>query len=143
MLVGPASRCRSAGSTAATRSPYTSNGSAVNCSAYSGDQTRAKAAFDTVLTAMRRAYPELQADEIEVIYEHVGLGFAGNPIGPDVTLNVTVRLRDVTLSLLSLGMIGLGSWPMPDFAATLTGESFGCGGNAEWDEANGGCPYTY
>lgn len=89
-----------------------------------GSQADADEAFRTILCAMRRVKPELQASEVEVSYQHVGLGFAGNPFGPDVTPTVTVRIVNRTIDLITPGLIGLAQWPMPDFAATLTGEDF-------------------
>ena len=42
---------------------------------------------------MAAMYPAITPANVEVEYKNVGLGFAGNPDGPDVSALVTVRMR--------------------------------------------------
>ena len=59
---------------------------------------------------------------MEVIYEHVGLGFSGNPFGADIVPMVTVRMTGLTFNPVTPGVSGFGTLSMPDFAASLSGE---------------------
>lgn len=69
-----------------------------------------------------RFYPALDTYGFSVEYAHVGLGFAGRP-GPDIVPMVTVRLQGMHYEVMALEVFGLPPViPMPDFAATLTGE---------------------
>ena len=56
-----------------------------------------------------------------VDYDYSGLGYAGDPTGPDVSPLVTVRLRNMTFAPITL--LGMGpAINLPDFSATLTQE---------------------
>jgi Flp pilus assembly protein TadG len=78
------------------------------------------AAFNRVLQRMQLFMPELQASKVEIIYSPSGLGYAGNPNGPDLAPLVTVRLSGLTFQpmiFLALGSIGL-----PEVRSSLTFE---------------------
>ena len=92
------------------------------------------AAFNEIRTRMDGVFRgvDLQVDNIEIDYSHVGMGFAGRP-GPDIVPVVTVRLTGVTFDFMILSFIRplmfYGSvqptssgFPMPPFTATLSGE---------------------
>jgi Flp pilus assembly protein TadG len=92
------------------------NPGTVSCS--SG--TANAAAFNRVLQRMQLFMPELQASKVEIIYSPSGLGYAGNPNGPDLAPLVTVRLSGLTFQpmiFLALGSIGL-----PEVRSSLTFE---------------------
>lgn len=79
-------------------------------------------AFNAILTRMQSLNSQIQAENLEIIYQHVGLGFAGNPFGPDISPTVTVRLRNMTFDFIIPGFQTVSQWTMPSFTSTLTGE---------------------
>ena len=81
-------------------------------------------AFDFIATWVRANYPRATPDNIVIEYRHIGLGFSGNPIGPDISPAVTVRLRNLQFPFIGSVLFGLDPIQMPDFASTITGEDF-------------------
>ena len=77
------------------------------------------AAFANIVNRIRFFYPEATASNVLVEYRNVGLGYAGDPNGPDVAPLVTVRLTGLTFKPLTtfLFQTAIG---MPDFRAALT-----------------------
>jgi hypothetical protein len=78
------------------------------------------AAFNRILQRMQLFMPELQANDVQIIYSPSGLGYAGNPNGPDLAPLVTVRLYCLTFQpmiFLALSSIGL-----PEVRSSLTFE---------------------
>ena len=91
-------------------------GTSVTCTA----GTANAAAFNSVANHMRKYMPGLQDDDVEIIYSPSGLGYAGNPDGPDVAPLVTVRIAGVSFNptvTLALATVGL-----PEARSTLTFE---------------------
>lgn len=82
-------------------------------------------AFDRISNWVRANYGRAQPENIVIEYRHIGLGFAGNPIGPDIAPAVTVRLQNLQFDFIGSVLFGLAPIAMPDFATTLTGEDFG------------------
>jgi len=80
------------------------------------------AAFARIVAPMRATNPQIGAGNVIVEYRHVGLGFAGNPFGPDIDPVITVRLRDLRFEFLAIGFLQLPSIALPDFRASLTAE---------------------
>lgn len=79
--------------------------------------------FTPVVNAMRQHYSSIQAQNVIIEFEHIGMGMCGNPVGPDLDPVVTVRLRDMQFDLFTpLISLIVSSIDMPDFAASLTGE---------------------
>ena len=78
------------------------------------------AAFNRVLQRMQLFMPELQANDVEIIYSPSGLGYAGNPNGPDLAPLVTVRLSGVPFQPMIF--LALGSIPLPVVRSSLTFE---------------------
>jgi len=78
------------------------------------------AAFNRVLQRMQLFMPELQASKVEIIYSPSGLGYAGNPNGPDLAPLVTVRLYG--LSFQPMIFLALGSIGLPEVRSSLTFE---------------------
>ena len=79
-------------------------------------------AFLAIVTMMQRRYDKIEAHNVVIEYRHIGLGFAGNPVGPDVDPLVTVKLRDMEFNFITPGLAGIFTLNLPDFAASLTGE---------------------
>ena len=79
------------------------------------------AAFDAIVTRMDRVLPELSDTSVLIDYENVGLGYAGDPHGPDVAPLVTVRLTGLTFQPIT-GMLFGVNVSLPDFRAALTSE---------------------
>lgn len=77
------------------------------------------AAFQNIVDRMALMYPEITDQDVTIEYRNVGLGFAGDPNGPDVAPLVTARLRNLTFRPI-ISMFFGGTIAMPDFAAALT-----------------------
>lgn len=95
-----------------------------NCSVLPGETTDSTA-FDAIVFRMQMMMPQIQPENVTVTYRHVGLGFAGNPFGPDYSPTVTVRLTGMQFDFVAPTLIGLGSVNLPAYATTLTGEDYG------------------
>lgn len=85
------------------------------CSATSLNST----AFSAVVARMAAFYPPIVANDVEVDYKNVGLGFSGDPNGPDVEALVTVKLRNLNFQPITCLLFGC-SVTMPNFSAALT-----------------------
>ena len=77
------------------------------------------AAFDAIVETMNDMYPEIADTNVTVEYRNIGLGYAGDPNGPDVAPLVTVRLTNLTFEPITFMLFGTNI-TMPDFAAALT-----------------------
>lgn len=97
-----------------TQSACTCTGGAV-CSEVAIDSS----AFTNVVTRMRAMYGPIGPANVQVEYRNIGLGYAGDPNGPDVSPLVTVSLRDLTFRPLSC-LYFLCGISMPSFRAALT-----------------------
>lgn len=78
--------------------------------------------FNAIVARMKEVYSRIEAVNVVIQYRHIGLGFAGNPFGPDIVPAVTVKLRNMTFQFTTPGLAGLADLGMPAFATTLTGE---------------------
>ena len=85
------------------------------CDAITYDGT----AFNDIVGHMAAMYPGIQPANVEIDYKNVGLGYSGDPNGPDVAPLVTVRLRDLTFQPITCVLFGC-SFSMPSFRAALT-----------------------
>lgn len=99
----------------------TSEFSSTTCdtAACTGDWGYNEVAFNLVVERMQAAMPEIGDANVEIDYENVGLGYAGDPHGPDVAPLVTVRLTGLTFQPLTTLIFG-AAMNMPDFRAALT-----------------------
>jgi hypothetical protein len=79
------------------------------------------AAFGRIVARMRAMMPEIQAANVVVEYGFSGLGYAGDPNGPDVAPLVTVRLVNMQFQPVTFLLFG-GTLNLPDFPATLSME---------------------
>ena len=78
------------------------------------------AAFNAIRDRMQEFYPEIEDENIQLDYRWSGLGYAGDPNGPDVAPIVTVRL--VNMQHRPIFSLLLGTVDLPDFAYSLTTE---------------------
>jgi Flp pilus assembly protein TadG len=80
-------------------------------------------AFNLILARMQSFLPQLTAANLTVEYSASGLGYAGNPNGPDISPLVTVKIGSPTpLQFTPITSFLLTSMDMPGFTATLTAE---------------------
>ncbi|GLV20829.1 hypothetical protein TomMM35A_06890 [Sphingobium sp. TomMM35A] len=77
--------------------------------------------FNRIYKHMQRFLSPLQPKNLKVLYQPSGLGFAGNPHGPDISPVVTVELTGLIFKPVSLSLFG-ASVPLPSFSAALTME---------------------
>ncbi len=85
------------------------------CSATSRNATP----FTNLVRRMSGMYPQIQASNVQIQYKNVGLGFAGDPDGPDVSPLVTVSLTGLQFHPITC-LVFACSIGMPDFRAGLT-----------------------
>jgi hypothetical protein len=78
-------------------------------------------AFQRITDRMSAMYPQIGESNVSIEYKNVGLGFAGDPNGPDVAPLITVRLTDMVFHPITCLMFAC-SIDMPDFRASLTAE---------------------
>lgn len=78
------------------------------------------AAFDAIVDRMQDFKANIEPENVEIVYSWSGLGYAGDPNGPDVSPIVTVRL--INLQHRPLYGLLIGSVGLPDFAYSLTTE---------------------
>lgn len=77
-------------------------------------------AFNAIADRMRSFYPDLVNDEVRITYEGVGLGFAGNPHGSDVSPLVTVEMTGATFQPVTLMVFGNPQVALPIFRSSMT-----------------------
>ena len=88
------------------------------------------AAFEAITLRMQRIFPVIGPENVRIIYRYAGLGYAGGPAIPAVT----VSLHDVPFQLGVLGLIagligdGRALLTLPTISATLTGEDLSSAG---------------
>jgi Flp pilus assembly protein TadG len=76
------------------------------------------AAFNLLVDRMRQINPDITAANVVVTYAWSGLGFAGDPNGPDVAPLTTVSLRNMQFAPATL-LVLRTNINMPQFAYTL------------------------
>ena len=83
--------------------------------------TGSSAAFNNIVARMALINSRVTHANVVVDYDPSGLGFAGNPYGPDVAPIVTIRLRNMTFTPITT-QIFRTTINMPGFPASLTTE---------------------
>lgn len=78
-------------------------------------------AFAALSSRMKQIAPTIEDTNIAVDYSGSGLGFAGDPNGPDIAPIITVRLVNMQYTPVTLVLFG-GSVGLPDFAYSITAE---------------------
>lgn len=77
-------------------------------------------AFGRIVARMRRMYGGIGPENVQIAYTYSGLGYAGDPNGPDVAPIVSVSLHDLPFRPISLGLLrNLG---LPGTSHSLTME---------------------
>lgn len=76
-------------------------------------------AFNNIVDRISLFKSDVMAANVVVDYDYSGLGFAGDPNGPDVAPLVTVRLRNLDFQPLLTQIFG-AAITLPDFSAALT-----------------------
>ena len=100
-----------------------SAGGAVTCACAAGGScsfplTANSAAFTNLVNRMAKIEPDITANNVVVTYAWSGLGFAGDPNGPDVAPLTTVSLRNLNFAPFSSLIFG-GQVGLPAFAYSL------------------------
>ncbi|CCA93444.1 TadE/TadG family type IV pilus assembly protein [Novosphingobium sp. PP1Y] len=103
-----------------------SNGTTASCTCVSGGTcsfplTADNAAFTRLVTRMAQIDGDITASNVVVTYAWSGLGFSGDPNGPDVAPLTTVSLRNMAYTPLTTLLFQV-SVPLPSFAYALTME---------------------
>lgn len=106
-----------------------SNGTTTTCScAASGScafpltvDTSGSANFSAIVNRMSGIKSGIAAANVVIDYNYSGLGFAGDPNGPDVAPIISVKLRNLQFQPL-LGILFKANIPLPDFSYSLTME---------------------
>ena len=78
-------------------------------------------AFANIVNRMDAMRPGIALGDVEIEYRNVGLGYSGDPNGPDVSPLVTVRFKPGALTFQPITCL-VFACPinMPDFRAALT-----------------------
>lgn len=103
----------------------TCDGSSASCSCTGGGVCDSVAydstAFGNIVARMAAMYPSIATTNVSVQYKNVGIGYAGDPNGSDVSPLVTVKLTGLAFHPITC-LVFACSISMPDFRASLTGE---------------------
>lgn len=103
----------------------TADGLSCTCAAcpFSVDasSTESQAAYNALLDRMQDIMNSIESDNVEITYSWSGLGFAGDPNGPDVAPIVTVRLTDMEFQPVTTLLLG-AQLDLPEFSYSLTAE---------------------
>jgi hypothetical protein len=85
------------------------------------------AAFGRIVDRMRSMYPAINNSNVRITYCNVGLGFAGDPYGPDVAPQIVVSVRELfftPVTFLLLAQIrmppSIGSMTLEDGIGNLS-----------------------
>lgn len=84
--------------------------------------------FRHVVNRMKAFMPELRYSDVAIEYSSSGLGYAGNPNGPDLSPVVTIRISDppttTALQFIPITSFLFLTMTMPTITASMTGEDF-------------------
>jgi Flp pilus assembly protein TadG len=92
------------------------SGATATCTAGTANPT----ALNRVLARMQLFMPEVKGSNVEIIYSPSGLGYAGNPNGPDLAPLVTVRLSNLAFN--PIVTLAFASFGLPEARSSLTFE---------------------
>ena len=82
------------------------------------EPNKGSAAFTNLVNRMAKIEPDITANNVVVTYAWSGLGFAGDPNGPDVAPLTTVSLRNLNFAPFTSLIFG-GQVSLPAFAYSL------------------------
>ncbi len=91
------------------------------CSFAVAPGTQGSAAFTAIVTRMQDFRSSITPEKVVIDYDWSGLGYSGDPTGPDVAPFVTVRLRNMTYQPITLLLFG-GEVGLPETPYTITSE---------------------
>lgn len=77
--------------------------------------------FTNTVARMHAIMPEIQPENVTIEYSYSGLGYSGDPYGPDVNPLITVKLAKVKYQP-TLGYVFGAELTLPPFASTLSME---------------------
>ena len=100
----------------------TSTGCTCNTGATCPDLGALSTGFANTVARMQLLMREIQPSNVEIDYGYSGLGYSGDPYGPDVNPLITVRLVNMSFAPALGGYIFGVSVTLPSFAATLSME---------------------
>lgn len=83
--------------------------------------THTSGAFTALVNRMRSFKPDIVAADVFVDYDWSGLGYAGDPNGPDIAPMVTVGLQNMQFRPITFFMFK-GTIALPSFRTTLSME---------------------
>ena len=103
----------------------THDGTNPSCAGWSGNaassvDTGTGNAFEQVHERMEAIFPAIELENVVIRYEGSGLGYAGDPHGPDAVPLVTVELRNLQFRPITAFL--LASLTLPNVGSSLTGE---------------------
>ena len=101
----------------------TNTGSCTVTGSASGVTGRDGLAFTAIVNWMRNFYPDIAPSNVSITYENVGLGYSGDPTGPDVSPLITVEVSGLTFNPVILLGFGIS---LPPIRASLTLEDGEC-----------------
>lgn len=93
----------------------------ISCTGNSLFTAANQAAFTAIINRMNQIDRRIANENVRVIYSWSGLGFAGDPNGPDVAPIVTIELSDLEFSPIS-GLIFGATVDLPTLTYSLTNE---------------------
>lgn len=99
----------------------TSTGCTCNTGATCPDLGALSTGFTNTVGRMQLFLPEIQPANVIIEYGYSGLGYSGDPYGPDVNPLITVRLVNVSFHPM-LGWVFGASMTLPSFSSTLSME---------------------
>ena len=79
------------------------------------------AGFTNTVARMQSFMSEIEPENVQVEYGYSGLGYSGDPYGPDVNPLITVKLVNMRFSPALTSLFGV-SITLPSFASTLSME---------------------
>jgi TadE-like protein len=85
------------------------------------DATLDDTSFAALIQRMSEIKPDIGSDNVVINYSWSGLGFAGDPNGPDVSPIVTISLTGMEFRPLLLQLFG-GTVSLPNYSYSLTME---------------------
>ena len=106
------------------------SGGAVSCSCKTGatcpsplvsNAATSLTTFNNLVARMKLFMPDITANNVSVDYDYSGLGYAGDPNGPDVAPLIRVSLKQMTFTPIVLTPFRT-SITLPSFSAALTME---------------------
>ena len=85
-----------------------------------GSRTFDSDAFDVVLDRMTAYHPQIQASNVTISYIGSGLGFAGDPSGPELSPTVEVEVSGV--QFVPVTSLLFATFSLPAIRTSMTGE---------------------